>query len=347
MGAGPLPTIREVARLAGVSVATVSKALNRSGNVSEALQTRVAAAARTLGYAPHASARSLRSGATRTLGLLVADLANPYFLRLVESMERLASAGGYSVILCNSAEDPEREARHLAMLMSQRADGIFLIPTRVGWNGRPAALADLPMPTVLVDRNVDGLGLDSVTTDNLAVGRLAAEHLHQFGHRRIGVIMGSPEHEIARHRIDGFRSGLAALGTSLDQRLVASDNFTEASGHAAALRLLARPDPPTAIFATNNHLTLGLLRAIMDRGVRVPDDVSVVAVDELPWPGLLRPRMTVVVQPSQEIADAAVAVLMDRIADGRNNARAMPPLKRLLEPRLLIGGSTAHPRVEQ
>lgn len=347
MGAGPLPTIREVARLAGVSVATVSKALNRSGNVSEALQTRVAAAARTLGYAPHASARSLRSGATRTLGLLVADLANPYFLRLVESIERLASAGGYSVILCNSAEDPAREERHLAMLMSQRADGIFLIPTRIGWNGRPAAMADLPMPTVLVDRNVEGLGLDSVTTDNLAVGRVAAEHLHALGHRRIGVIMGSPEHQIARHRIDGFRSALAVLGTSLDQRLVESDNFTETSGHAAALRLLARAERPTAIFATNNHLALGLLRAIMDRGVQVPDDLSVVVVDELPWPGLLRPKITVVVQPSEGIAEAAVSLLMERIAQSRDSVPGAPALERLLEPRLLIGGSTAPARGEQ
>src|SRR6478609_4718789 len=203
MSGGPLPTIHEVARLAGVSVATVSKTLNRSGKVSEGLQERVTAAAQKLGYAPHASARSLRSGATRILGLLVADLANPYFLKLVENIERLSSAAGYSVILCNSAEDPEREERHLAMLLSQRADGAIVIPTRRGWSSRQAALTNLPMPGILVDRRVEGLDLDSVTTDNVALGRLAAEHLDDLGHRRVAVIMGSPEHQIARHRLDG------------------------------------------------------------------------------------------------------------------------------------------------
>lgn len=344
MGAGSLPTIREVARLAGVSVATVSKALNGTGNVSETLRTRVVTAARALGYAPHASARSLRSGATRILGLLVADLANPYFLRLVESVERLSSAAGYSVILCNSGEDPEREERHLAMLMSQRADGVFLIPTRLGWNGRAAALGELPMPVILVDRSLEGLGLDSVTTDNLTVGRMAADHLHGLGHRRIGVIMGSPDHQIARHRLDGFRDALARADTALDERLVEKDNFTEGAGHAAARRLLTQLDPPTAIFATNNHLALGLLRAVMDAGVRVPDDLSVIVVDELPWPGLMRPQVTVVTQPSEAIAEAAVSSLIDRIGKGRNAAERAAPRSITLAPGLVAGGSTSAPR---
>lgn len=347
MGAGPLPTIKEVARLAGVSVATVSKALNRTGNVSEALRERVTVAARALGYAPHASARSLRSGATRIIGLLVADLTNPYFLRLVENVERLASAAGYSVILCNSGEDPEREQRNLAMLVSQRADGVIVIPTRIGWNGRPAAMADLPMPAILVDRNLDGLGLDSVTTDNHAVGRLAAAHLHGLGHRRIGVIMGSPEHQIARHRVDGFRGTLATLGVPFDERLLESDNFSEAAGHAAALRLLRRPDRPTAIFATNNHLALGLLRAVVDEGVAIPADISVLAVDELPWQGLLRPRVTVVTQPSPAIAAAAVEALVGRIGDGRSATAAAPPRSIVLAPELVAGGSTAAPETRQ
>jgi LacI family transcriptional regulator len=344
MGAGGLPTIKEVARLAGVSVATVSKALNGTGSVSVVLRDRVALAARTLGYAPHASARSLRSGATRILGLLIADLTNPYFLRLVDHIERLASAAGYSVILCNSGEDPAREERNLAMLVSQRADGLFLIPTRLGWSGRAAALSGLPMPTVLVDRRLEGLGIDAVTTDNPMVGRLAAEHLHGLGHRRIGVVMGSPDHQIARHRLDGFRAALAGHGVSLDERLVAKDNFTEIDGHAAAQGLLALPVPPTAIFATNNHLALGLLRAVMDAGVRVPDELSVIAVDELPWPGLLRPGVTVVAQPSEAIAETAVAALIARIAGGRKADVGVMPRSVLLPPRLVVGGSTAAPR---
>jgi len=341
MSGGQLPTIHEVARLAGVSVATVSKTLNRSGKVSELLQERVTVAAQKLGYAPHASARSLRSGATRILGLLVADLANPYFLKLVESIERLSSAAGYSVILCNSAEDPEREERHLAMLLSQRADGAIVIPTRRGWNGRQAALSNLPMPGILVDRRIEGLDLDSVTTDNVALGRLAAEHLGELGHRRVGVIMGSPEHPIARHRLDGFRSGFAARGATLEERLIEKDNFSEEAGHAAALRLLAHASTPTAIFATNNHLALGLLRTIAERGLSIPDELSIIAVDELPWAGLVRPGMTVVTQPSEAIAETTVSTLLSRISGGRSGLDEGDAKSIQLQPALVVRGSTA------
>lgn len=341
MAAGAMPTIREVARLAGVSVATVSKALNRSGKVSPTLQERVASAARTLGYAPHASARSLRSGATRTLGLLVADIANPYFLRLVESVERLASTAGYSVILCNSGEDPEREERNLRVLLSQRADGAILIPTRIGWSGRAAALSELPVPTILVDRRLDGLDVDSVTTNNIRVGELAGSHLLTRGHRRVGVIMGSPEHQIARHRLEGFRQAFASQGVSLDERLIEKNNFDVTAGHAAALRLLRSRDRPTAIFATNNHLALGLLRAIADEGLKVPDEISVIAVDQLPWSGLMRASLTVVTQPSEDIAEAAVSTLLSKIGRGNDRSRTNGKTMLVLEPTLVPGGSVA------
>lgn len=341
MSAAPLPTIREVARLAGVSVATVSKALNGTGKVSETLQERVSSAARKLGYAPHASARSLRSGATRILGLLVADLANPYFLKLVEHIERLSGAAGYSVILCNSAEDPAREERQLSMLLSQRADGVIVIPTREGWSGRLAALSNLPMPAILVDRRLEGLDLDSVTTDNVMLGRQAAEHLYDLGHRSVGVVMGSPEHQIARHRLDGFRAGYADRGVTVEERLIEKNNFSEAQGHEASVRLLSRPDRPTAVFATNNHLALGLLRAIGDLGLSIPVDISVVAVDELPWAGLVRPAMTVVTQPSEAIAEAAVTTLLARISGARQADRADRGCSFVLEPKLVVRGSTA------
>lgn len=341
MNAGAMPTIREVARLAGVSVATVSKALNGSGKVSAALTERVASAARTLGYAPHASARSLRSGATRTLGLLVADITNPYFLRLVESVERLASAAGYSVILCNSGEEPAREERNLRMLISQRADGAILIPTRIGWRGRVAALSELPMRTILVDRKLEGLDLDSVTTDNIRVGELAATHLFDNGHRHIGIIMGSPEHQIARHRLDGFRQAFATRGISLDERMIEKNNFEEPGGYAAALRLLEHPRPPTAVFATNNHLSLGLLRAVSDKAIRVPEELSIIAVDELPWSGLMRPGLTVVTQPSDAIAEAAVSTLLRRIGNDRTGIPAEPRIDGVLEPSIVVRRSVA------
>jgi len=337
-----LPTIKDVARLAGVSVATVSKALNASGKVSDELKARVAAAAQTLGYAPHASARSLRSGATRILGLLVADITNPFFLRLVESIERIASVAGYSVILCNSGESAEREQRNLQMLLSQRADGIILMPTRETWPNRLATLSSLPMPAILVDRMLDGLDVDSVTIDNRLAGRLAAEHLLELGHRRVGVVMGSPEHQIARHRLDGFRDGFTAGGLALDEQMVCKNNFTEAAAHDAAIELLSRPIRPTAVFATNNHMAFGVFRAISELGLAVPQDISVVTVDRLPWIGIAPAGVTAVVQPTEEIAQAAVATLQDRIA-GRVDAFA-GIRSTVLEPHLEMGGSTSSPK---
>ncbi|HKV17043.1 MAG TPA: LacI family DNA-binding transcriptional regulator [Reyranella sp.] len=338
MNGATLPTIREVARLAGVSVATVSKALNDSGRVSEALRERVKAAARTLGYAPHASARSLRSGTTRILGLLVADITNPFFLKLVEHIEQLASTAGYSVILCNSGEDAEREQRHLKMLLSQRVDGILLIPVRDGWKGRVGALSRLPQPLVLVDRMLDGVEAASVTIDNGMAGRLAGEHLFQLGHRRVGVVMGSPEHQIARHRLDGFREAFATNDFALNEQLIARNCFNEEAAYRAVLSLLDRDERPTAVFATNNHLALGLLRAVMDRGLAIPEALSVVAFDDLPFASIMRPGLTVVVQPSAAIAEAAVSGLLGRIAGrtAENDTQAV-----VLTPRLVVRGSTA------
>lgn len=336
-----LPTIREVARLAGVSVATVSKALNGTGFVSEELLARVVAAANQLGYAPHASARSLRSGASRILGLLVADITNPFFLTLVDALEKRASEACYSVILCNSAEDPERERRNLQLLLSQRADGMILVPTRDSWAGRIAALTRLPFPAILLDRRLDGLDFDSVTIDNRMAGALAAEHLHALGHRKVAVIMGSPEMAIARHRLDGFREAFARHGVFLEESFVEKMAFDEAAAFRAAQRLIARPDRPSAIIATNNHLALGMLRAVADAGLSVPRDLSVMAIDDLPWFDVIRPRVSVVVQPSEAMANRCMETLLERVRPA--NGRVLPVEQIVLEPSLLVRDSTARP----
>lgn len=335
-----MPTIREVARLAEVSVATVSKTLNKSGKVSDELQQRVVAAAQTLGYAPHASARSLRSGSTRIFGLLVADIANPFFLKLVETIEMNASAAGFSVILCNSGEDPEREQRNFQMLLSQRVDGIILIPTRESWPNRVAAMWSLPVPAILLDRVLDGLEIDSVTIDNHMAGGLAAEHLLKLRHQRVGIIMGSPDHQIARHRLDGFRDQFSKSGTPLDEQLIKKNLFTEEAAYAAVVELMASEAPPTAMFATNNHLALGLLRAVTQLGLVIPDDLSIVTVDDLPWAGGLLPGLTAVVQPSKAIAKAAVSTLLERVSKDKETKDGSPR-SIVFEPTLLERGSTA------
>lgn len=345
MSGNGLPTIREVARLAGVSVATVSKSLNGNGNVSAELRARVSSAARQLGYAPHASARSLRSGASRTLGLLIADIANPFFLKLVEAIEQRASAQGYSVLLCNSGEDPAREQRNLRLLTEQRADGIILVPTREGWPGRVAELSRLKAPAILLDRLLDGLEIDSVTINNRLAGELAARHLLELGHRRVGVIMGSPDHQIARHRLEGFRDFFAAAGADLKPDCIAQYAFSESQAYEAAKHLLALPRRPTALFATNNHLAQGMLRGILEAELRIPDDISVITIDDLPWSGMLRPGLSVVMQPSEAIADAAIRILLARVTGGPEE-RAAAQEQVVFDPTLVRRGSTARPAAE-
>lgn len=341
MASSSAPTIKEVARLAGVSVGTVSKALNGTGSISAAVRLKVENAARNLGYAPHPSARSLRSGATKMFSLLVADLANPFFLQLVEEIEQRASELGYSVLLYNSNEEPLREKRNLSALAAQRVDGVFVIPTRESWTGRAAAFAALPCPSIQVDRTLDGVDIPSVTIDNHLAGRLAAEHLIELGHHRIGILSGTLEHQIARHRVEALRSVMVEQGLTFHDARLMQKLFSVEEAKSAAIRLMKQPEPPTAIFSTNNHLTLGLLTGLSELGIRMPEDVSVVVVDELPAAGFLSGGLTTVVQPSGAIADAALASVLGEI-DIRKGKRDKPVISTVLKPRLIVRNSTAH-----
>lgn len=339
MASSSAPTIKEVARLSGVSVGTVSKALNGTGSISDGVRLKIVEAARTLGYAPHPSARSLRSGATKMLGLLVADLANPFFLLLVEEIEQRASDLGYSMLLYNSNEEPLREKRNLSALTAQRVDGVFVIPTRESWTGRAVAFAGLSCPLVQVDRALDGVDAPFVTIDNYLAGRLAANHLVDLAHRKIAILSGTTEHQIARHRVEGFRSTLAERNVPFDDAQLIQKLFTVEDARQAIIPVLQQPDPPTAIFSTNNHITLGLLQGLLELGLGMPDDVSVVVVDELPWAGLLSGGLTTVVQPSAAIADAAMATVLGAIGAKTGDATS-DGTSTVLKPSLVIRKST-------
>ncbi len=317
MASGGAPTIKEVAKLADVSVGTVSKVLNGTGSISAVVRKRVEDAAQSLGYAPHPSARSLRSGDTKMLGLLVADLSNPFFLQLVEAIEQRASAKGYSVLLYNSNEEPLREKRNLQALAAQRVDGVFVIPTFDPWPGRVVAFSALPCPIVQLDRILEGFDAPSVAIDNRMAGRLAAQHFIDLGHRRIAALTGSTEYQIARHRVEGLRTTMAANGLSFDETLLVQKLHTIDDAAAATFDVMGRKNPPTAIFSGNNHLTLGLLKGLSELELSMPDDVSIAVIDELPWAGMLAGGITTVVQPCGALADAALASILGDIAGSK------------------------------
>jgi LacI family transcriptional regulator len=335
----PVPTLREVAQLASVSVATASNALNSPGRVSDELRQRVERAVGQLGYIPHAAAQSLRRSRGKLVALMVPNLHNPFFADLVEAVERLVFERGYSLLLYSSGEDVEAEIRHLNLLRSYRIDGLILAPAGRREPSHSATLAALKAPVVLVDRTLDGFGFDSVMLDNQMAGHLAGAHLVGLGHKRIGVILGSSSVSAGRERLLGFKEALVTGGVVFDQALMREVGLRDSRAYDAAIELLRRPDRPTAIFAGHSLVLLGVMRALAELGLRCPADVSALAVDDFPWAAAMRPRLTIVAQPVAEMAAASVALLFDRI-DG-----APPGSERrsLLAPRLIVRDSCAKP----
>lgn len=237
--------------MADVSVASVSNALNTPERVSSALLARVARAVSELGYEPNLAARSLRKGRSRLVGLVVADITNPFFTELVDVIERAASAKGYSVLLCNSAEEIGREERHLAVLRAQRVDGLIIAPTGAPSRNFAGLLARLDMPVVLIDRALDGWSFDTVALNNWAAAHAAVSHALDLGHRRIGIINGSSRLKTAADRLLGYREALIAQGIAIDPSLIHEAAFREDDAYAAARELLGGPtgrprsSPPT------------------------------------------------------------------------------------------------------
>jgi LacI family transcriptional regulator len=334
-----MATIRDVARLANVSVATVSNALNNADRVSPELLARVRAAVDKLGYAPDAAARSLRKGSSRLIGLIVGDITNPFFSDLFEAVEDAAAARSYLVLLCNSNERVEREEAHLKMLRSQRIDGLILAPTGAVSMNRAALLAALEIPVVLVDRAMEGLGYDAVVLDNHRAGHEATAHLIARGHRRIALINGPDIVRTAADRLQGYREALLGAGLAFDPALVRAADFQEQAAYDAAIDLLRSPGRPTAIFATNNLMTIGALRAIADLGLTCPDDVSIIGIDDLAWAEAVSPRLTTVAQPVRAMGEAALDQVVARIA----GERTVPGETTVLAPSLIVRGSCTAP----
>ncbi|TCR67057.1 LacI family DNA-binding transcriptional regulator [Bosea sp. BK604] len=334
-----MATIRDVARLANVSVATVSNALNSSDRVSPELLARVRAAVEKLSYTPHAGARSLRKRSSGLLGLVVGDITNPFFSDLFEAVEDAAAANGYLVLLCNSSERTEREEAHLKMLRTQRIDGLILAPTGAASMNRAALLAQLEVPVVLVDRAMDGLGYDAVVLDNRKAGFEATSHLIGCGHRRIGLINGPEIVRTAADRMQGYREALLSSGLPFDPALVRDALFQERPAYDSLAELMALPQPPTAIFATNNLMTIGVVTALADRGLSCPEDISLVGIDDQPWADAVLPRLTVIAQPVRAMGETAFTLLAERIG----GTRLGPGTTTVLAPRLVMRRSCGSP----
>lgn len=329
-------TMADVARLAGVSTATVSHVLNGTRPVRARTRELVLSAVAATHYTPNTVARSLATARTTTMGLVVSAISNPYFGELLHAAESTAAAAGYTLLLVDPHEDPDYEVTVVARLHHHRVDGIVLAPS-----ARPeAALAYLArheVPTVLLDRLID-TGRDQVGSENRDATASLTGHLADHGHTRIGLVAGLDGLSTTDERRDGHRDALAARGLRVDPALEVGGASETGPAREATHRLLALADPPTAVVAGNNSMTIGVMQALREAKLRVPDDVALAAFDDFAWADLFTPRLTVVAQPFAEIAATAVRMLLARIADPD-----APPRTRRLPPTLHVRESCGCP----
>ena len=308
-----LATIKDVARLAGVAISTASAAINRSAPVSEDVIAKVDAAVRQIGYVPHGGARSLRMGQSRLIGLILPDITNPHFAKVAKVVETACLRAGFMDAVYSTSEDDDRERQILEMMRMQRVAGLIIIPTRSDAEHGARLAEQIHVPTILLDSFVTGLPYDVVKLDNVRAGRLATEHLIGLGHRRIAVTTGRPNIATGEDRLRGYLDALEAHGIATDERLLIAGRFDQATAHDSALRLLREPNPPTAIFALSNMMALGVLNAVQEVGLRVPQDISVVSIDDFDFANIMSSPPTVVAAPVEQMAQRAIDSLLGEI----------------------------------
>ena len=313
-------TIQKVADKAGVSIATVSRTFADPQAVSHELRVRVHDAARQLNYRASRAARTLRVGTSQTVGVVIPDLQNPFFTGVVRGIDLVLQAAGYTLLLSNADEDAERERNILETLQAEGVAGIIFVPINDNGGTYSRSLAP-PVHTVAVDRLPTNLESDLVTVDNVEGTRAGVTHLLAMGHRAVALLNGPLRHSTAIEREQGYRQALGAAGLPLRHELIYRGDFREGGGYEGMKTLLALRRRPTAVFAANNLMTLGALRALHETGIRIPDEIALVGFDDMPWATSLNPPLTAVSQPSQEIGSAAADLLLDRIAQPERAVR--------------------------
>ena len=307
-----MSTITDVARRAGVSPATVSRVINDAPNVNAATRARVEQAIRDLTYVPNVVARSLRSKRTASLALLVPDITNGFWTTVARGVEDAALRRGYSVFLCNTDENLAKQHRYLSLVASQRVDGVIIAPCD-SEAANLASLRERDLPTVVIDRRVEGWDVDSVAGDSFSGARALVEHLRQLGHEQIAIFSGPCHTSTAEDRVAGYRAALKETGIEPDCRLIRRGEFRASSGEQLTNQLLDDGLRPTAIFAANNALAVGVIEALGKRGLRIPDEVAVVCFDDLQNVSQIFPFLTVVVQPAYDMGMNAAQLVLSRL----------------------------------
>jgi LacI family transcriptional regulator len=307
-----LTTIQDVADRASVSIATVSHVLNNTRFVSEVTRTAVIEAIRDLNYHPSAAARSLSSRKTRALGMVISDITNIFFGRMIQGVLDVITPEGYNLVLCTTRESTAKEEEHFELLFGRAVDGLIAAATSRRWSTLQLAEAG-QIPMVFVDRMFEGMEGPFVGVDNERGAYEAVSHLLKDGHERIGIVAGLLGMPSMDERVAGYKRALQEHHAPLDEALIAFGDLSVKGGKQSTLELLSNPAPPTALFINNNQLTLGALQAIQQLGWKCPEDVALACFDDHPWAGVACPPLTTVRQPDYEIGHTAARILMKMI----------------------------------
>ncbi len=309
---GVMATIYDVARRAEVSPATVSRVVNGRANVDAGLAERVRRAMSDLNYRPNAVARNLRRSRTSFWAVIISDIGNPFFTAMFRGVQDVAQPGGFSVLLCNTDNDPVREEQYVDAAMAEQIAGVIISPTAE--SPHVQRLVDARVPVVVIDRRLAETQVDTVLVDNDHGAYQATRHLIESGYRRIACITGPAGLFTADRRLDGYRRALAEAGRPYDESLVRFADFRQQGGHDAMASLLAGPECPDAVFVGNNLMTMGAVESVFDHGLTVPDDIGVVGFDDVPW-SLIRPALSTVAQPTYELGRRAAELLTARMVE--------------------------------
>jgi len=335
--------IKELAEKLELSPTTVSRVLNgksKKFRISQKTSRKVLDGARKYHYSPNRIARGLKLEKTETIGLIIPDIANPYFGSIAKTIEVEARNSGYSIILCDSLDDEITEAELLQLMAGRKVDGIIIAPTGKNSN-HVTEIQQQGIPVMVIDRYLPGTNLPFVTTDNYLGGLLATQYFIDMGHRNIACIQGINGISANTDRVNGYRAALQKHGIPANESLVLGTDFGEKNGYIQTKKLLTLPEYPTAIFALSNLISLGTLRALKEAGLSVPDDISIVSFDEQPYSAFLTCPMTTVEQPREEIGKLAFLNLLEMI----NKESRKKTENLVLKPRLIIRESVKNKKI--
>ncbi|MFN4189845.1 MAG: LacI family DNA-binding transcriptional regulator [Pseudothermotoga sp.] len=317
-------TIKDIAKAVGVNVSTVSRALNGKPGVSDTLREKITQIADQMGYSPDMTATGLKKGKTKIIGVLIPDIANPFFAQIVRGMEKVFHPVGYHLLLCSTDEDPEHEEENLKTLMRQRVEGILAAPVDSGGNKVfYTRVLQSGIPLVFFDRIVPDIDTSYVITDNEAGVKELVEHLHKNGHESLGIITLRSRSFTGRMRLNGTLKICKELGITITDEWILDGKSSQEGAYEAAKKLFSLKEKPTALIVQNNLMMLGVMKAIKDLKLKVPQDISVVCFDDSYWNQIFDPPITCVAQEPEQMGLIAATLLLDKIMHSGKNSKTI------------------------